>query len=356
MNLQSFLTDMVKREAADIFLVSGRPICYKKHHVIENWSQDKLLPDMTAQIILEIYKLARRDPAILHNRGDDDFSFSIPGVSRFRINTYKQRGSFAAVIRVVAFSLPNPREFGIPDEILTLADKQRGLVLVTGPASSGKTTTLTCVLNEINSKKSSHIITLEDPIEYLHSHKKSIISQREIAIDTSSYAIALRAALRQSPDVILIGELRDPEAINITLTAAETGPYIFSTLHTVGAANAIDRLVDTFPSMQQEQVRMQLSMALQTVVSQQLIPKIGGGVVPAFEIMHCNSAIRTLIRDGRTHQIGSIIQASSEHGMISMDASLLSHYKNGLITKESAYDFSISPQFLQRQIEKIETN
>ncbi len=353
MNLQDFLTDMVRRDAADIFIVSGRPICYKKYHVIENWSQDRLSPDMTAQIILDIYRLSKRDPSILQKRGDDDFSFSLPGISRFRINTYKQRGSLAAVIRVVAFSLPNPKDFGIPDEILNLADKQRGLVLVTGPASSGKTTTLTCILNEINNRRSSHIITLEDPIEYLHRHKKSIISQREIAIDTGSYPIALRAALRQSPDVILIGELRDMDTIGITLTAAETGHYIFSTLHTVGSANSIDRLVDTYPSSQQDQIRMQLSMALQTVISQQLIPKIDGGAVPAFEIMHCNSAIRTLIRDGRTHQIGSIIQSSSQQGMVSMDASLLDLYKKGLISKDVAYNFSLAPQFLQKQMEKL---
>ncbi len=353
MNLQDFLKDMVKREAADIFIVSGRPICYKKYHVIENWSNDRLLPDMTTQIIMEIYRLAKRDPAILQTRGDDDFSFSMPGISRFRINTYKQRGSLAAVIRVVAFSLPDPREFGIPESLLNLADKKRGLVLVTGPASSGKTTTLTCILNEINVRRSAHIITLEDPIEYLHRHNKSIISQREISIDTNSYPTALRAALRQSPDVILIGELRDTETINITLTAAETGHYIFSTLHTVGSANAIDRLVDTYPSSQQNQVRMQLSMAIQTIISQQLVPKIGGGAVPAFEVMHCNAAIRTLIRDGRTHQIGSIIQSSSQQGMVSMDASLLNLYKNGIISSDTAYNFSLTPQFLQKQMAKL---
>ncbi len=352
MVLHEFLSDMVKREAADIFIITGRPICYKKYHKIENWSNERLMPDMTERLILEVYKLAKRDPEALYSKGDDDFSFSLPGISRFRINTYRQRGTFSAVIRVVSVTLPKASELGIPQDIMNLADRQRGLVLVTGPASSGKTTTLTCILDEINTRRSVHIITLEDPIEYLHGHKNSIISQREIAIDTGSYAVALRAALRQSPDVILIGELRDMDAISIALTAAETGHYIFSTLHTVGAANAIDRLVDTFPSGQQEQIRMQLSMALQTVISQQLIPTVDGSAVAVFEIMHCNSAIRTLIRDGRTHQISSIIQSSAEQGMVSMDASLLKLYKSGVISRENAYNFSLSPSFLQKQMDK----
>ncbi len=352
MNIQEFLHDMVEQEATDIFIVSGRPLSFKRYKSIVKLNDTKLLPDMTERLILDIYEFAKRDTSSLYEKGDDDFSFSLPGISRFRMNAYRQRGSLAAVIRVVSVVLPDATELGIPKGILELAEKQRGLVLITGPASSGKTTTLTCVLNQINDTRSAHIITLEDPIEYLHTHKKSIISQREIAIDTGNYAIALRAALRQSPDVILIGELRDMDAISIALTAAETGHYIFSTLHTVGAANAIDRLVDTYPSGQQEQIRMQLSMALQTVISQQLIPSLDGGVVPVFEIMHCNNAIKTLIRDGRTHQISSIIQSSSEEGMVSMDASLLKLYKEGIISQESAYNFSLSPQFLQKQIEK----
>ncbi len=353
-DVPALLGDMVKKNAVDIFFVAGRPISFKSKQRIEVVGDKPLLPADTETLVLEIYKLAGRDSKIVYDRGDDDFSFAVKGVARFRISAYKQRGSFGAVIRVVAFSLPNPQELHIPPEILALSEKQRGLVLVTGSSSSGKTTTLTCVLDEINQKRPAHIITLEDPIEYLHSHKQSIISQREIFLDTGGYPIALRAALRQSPDVILIGELRDEETIKISLTAAETGHLVFSALHTLGSANSIDRLVDTFPSNQQNQIRMQLSMVLQAVVCQQLVPTIDGGVMPVFEIMHCNNAIRTLIRDGRTHQINSIIQSSGSEGMVSMDTSLANLYKQGVITKETAVTYSLTPAFLLRQIERGE--
>ncbi len=357
LNLNELLTDLVSKDAVDIFFVAGRPISYKKHHKIMELSDQRLLPPAIEDLINQVYKTANRDINIFKNRGDDDFSFALKGVARFRMSAYKQRGSYAAVIRVVAFTLPDPKELHIPDEIVNLSGKQRGLVLVTGSSSSGKTTTLTCVLDEINKNRHTHIITLEDPIEYLHAHKNSIISQREISLDTDNYPIALRAALRQSPDVILIGELRDEETIKIALTAAETGHLVFSALHTLGAANSIDRLVDSFPSNQQQQIRMQLSMTLQTVVCQQLVPVIGGGVMPVFEIMHCNNAIRTLIRDGRTHQINSIIQSSSNEGMISMDTSLANLYKEGRITKEVAITHALTPAFLLRQIgEEIPTD
>ncbi len=350
MDIQALLKDMVDREAADIFVISGRPIGYKSHHKIENYTGERLLPAQTEKLVLAMYAMAGRDPEILKERGDDDFSFAVRGVSRFRVNAYKQRGSLAMVIRVVPFSLPDPTTLRIPAGVLDLADKQRGLVLVTGSSGSGKTTTLTCILEEINERRDAHIVTLEDPIEYLHAHKKSIFSQREISLDTESYPVALRSALRQSPDVILIGELRDPESIGIALTAAETGHLVFSSLHTLGAANTIDRLVDTFPAGQQSQVRMQLSMALQTVVCQQLVPSTKGGVVPVFEIMHCNSAIRTLIRDGRTHQINSIIQASSSEGMVGMDMSLANLVNEGLVDKNDAVAYSLSPELLERRL------
>ncbi len=349
-DVKDLLKEMVLRQAADIFIVAGRPISFKAGHRIHNYDSNRILPQDAERLIQGIYTLANRDIDTLYQSGDDDFSFALKGVSRFRINTYRQRGSIAAVIRVVAFSLPNPQELHIPEQILELSKMQRGLVLITGTSYSGKTTTLTCILDKINTEKESHIITLEDPIEYLHGHKNSIISQREISLDTGSYPVALRAALRQSPDVILIGELRDSEAINIALTAAETGHLVFSALHTLGAANAIDRLVDTFDSNQQSQIRMQLSMALQTVICQQLIPTIDGQTRPVFEIMHCNNAVRTLIRDGRTHQINSIIQSSSTEGMVSMDSAILALYKEGVITKDTAMTYSLNPVFLARQL------
>ncbi len=352
MNLNELLKEMVLKGAMDIFIITGRPISCKINRKIEDFTSERLNPANVEALIKEIYSMANRDTSVLYSRGDDDFSFAIKGVSRFRMNAYKQRGSLAAVIRVVPFNLPSPEKFGIPDEVLKLAENKRGLVLITGLAGSGKTTTLACILDRINKNKNTHIVTLEDPIEYLHPHDKSIISQREISLDTQNYPNALRAALRQSPDVILIGELRDSDTITTALTAAETGHYILSALHTLGAANSIDRLVDTFSASQQEQIRMQLSMALQTVVCQQLLPGVDGTMVPAFEIMHCNSAIRTLIRDGRTHQINSMIQSSGSSGMVSMDMSILRLLKEGKISEQTAYSYSLSPQLLQRQIEK----
>ena len=351
MDIQMLLKDMVEQGVEDIFIISGRPVSCKQNKLVKNWGEEKLTPAQTQEMLLAVYALAGRNPETFLKRGDDDFSFAIKGVSRFRVNAYKQRGSYAAVIRVVAFTLPDPEEMRLPSTVLDLAELRRGMILVTGPSGSGKTTTLTCLLEKINEQRSAHIITLEDPIEYLLSHKKSIVSQRELMIDTENYPSALRAALRQSPDVILIGELRDMEAIEIALTAAETGHLILAALHALGAANAVDRLVDAYPAEQQEQVRMQISMVLQAVVSQQLLPAIDGSLVPAFEVMQCNGAIRTLIRDGRTHQIPSVLQTSSAEGMISMDTSLAKLYREGLISKQTALTYSMSQEYLLRQIE-----
>ncbi len=349
-NMTTMLKQMVENHASDIFIVAGRPISYKLNRQVVTLNDERIMPNVAEELVMQLFQIANRDTKWLTERGDDDFSFALRGISRFRVNAYKQRGSIAAVIRVVEFSLPNPEDLHIPESVLDLAHKQRGLVLVTGSSSSGKTTTLTCILDKINNERASHIITLEDPIEHLHQHKKSIISQREISLDTGNYPVALRAALRQSPDVILIGELRDDEAISISLTAAETGHLVFSALHTLGAANSVDRLVDTFPPSQQEQIKMQLSMVLQSVVCQQLVPTVDGRLYPVFEVMHCNNAIRTLIRDGRTHQINSIIQSSASEGMISMDASLANLYKQGIITRETAMTYSLTPNYLLRQI------
>jgi twitching motility protein PilT len=340
---------MVQTGVSDVFIITGKPLSYKVGNIINARDQQILLPHDTNELIAQIYDLAdKRNLSLLTEGGDDDFSFAIKGVSRFRVNTYKQRGTLAAVIRVVSFEMPNPSALSIPQGVLELADLKRGLALITGPAGSGKTTTLATIIDRINNTRNAHIITLENPIEYLHRHSKSLVSQREVNIDTTSYATALRAALRQSPDVILIGELRDAETISIALTAAETGHLVFSTLHTVGATNTVDRLVDSFPAEQQVQVRMQLSMVLQSVVSQQLIPMVNGGMIPAFEIMHGNNAIRNLIREGRTHQIPAIINTSSEEGMIGMDASLLKLYRVGLINYQDMLTHALSPDALAK--------
>ncbi len=351
MQLTEMLKEAVEKGASDIFIVSGLPLAYKINNSIQNQSEEKLYPDATRRMILEIYELAsQRDPKRLLEKGDDDFSFSLVGVSRFRVSTYKQRGSLAAVIRVVKFDLPDPVQLGVPQTVLDLGRLKKGLVLVTGPAGSGKSTTLACMIDLINRSRNCHVITLEDPIEYLHSHKKSVVSQREISNDTESYVTALRAALRQAPNVILLGEMRDNETISTALTAAETGHLVFSTLHTVGAANTIDRVIDAFPPNQQPQIRVQLSMVLQAVVSQQLIPAKDGSVAPAFEIMKVNGAIRNMIRESKVHQIDTVIYSSAGEGMISMDASILELYRQGKISAEEAMTCAAAPAALAKKM------
>ena len=292
MTLMEYITEATQRGAADLFILAGAPCCIRLGRELVPLDGHKLLPDDTKALILEIYALANRETDVFFRTWDDDFSFAVPGLARFRVNTYRQRGSMAAVIRVVSFVIPDYRQMRIPEQIMDLSRLHNGMVLVTGAADSGKSTTLACMIDRINQTRSCHIITLEDPIEYLHRDKMSIISQREVAIDTATFPTALRACLRQSPDVIQLGEMRDLETIRAAMTAAETGHLLLTTLHTRTAVSTIDRIVDTFPAEQQEQVRIQLCSVLHTVISQQLLPRKGGGLVPAFEIMHMNKAIQ----------------------------------------------------------------
>ena len=256
----------------------------------------------------------------------------------------------AAVVRVVAFDIPDWRAIGISERVMALSEVAHGMILVTGTAGSGKSTTQACIIDRINRTRACHIITLEDPIEFLHRDKMSIVSQREIAIDTADYLSALRACLRQAPDVILLGEMRDAETIRTAMTAAETGHMVMATLHTKGAANTIDRILDSFPSTQQAQIRVQLSMVLHTVVSQALLPDLNGGLVPAYEIMYTNAAIRSLIRDGKTHQLDNAIASGSGEGMITMDQSILELYRAGRISLEVALEYCDNPEQLRRRI------
>jgi twitching motility protein PilT len=351
MNFEDVLKLVVAAGASDIYLISGRPLSYKLNGVITVMSENRLMPDDTHALIEQIYGMAAgRTLSHVEAHGDDDFSFSLPNVARFRVNTYKQRGTLAAVIRIVAFDLPDPASLGIPEVVLSQSKKRKGLVLVTGPAGSGKSTTLSCIIDEINKTRNSHIITLEDPIEFLHRHNKSIVSQREINLDTESYVTALRAALRQAPDVILIGELRDSETIEIAMTAAETGHLVISTLHTVGAANTIDRVLDAFPPQQQGQIRVQLAMVLQSVISQQLVRSVEEKIVPVFEIMLVNDAIRNMIRESKIHQIDGVITASQADGMVTMDHSLLTLYKEGKIPADTAVAYSSQPELMKKRL------
>ncbi len=350
MNATELLQAATHAHASDIFIVAGLPLSYKVNGVLHS-EGDRLMPADTECLIRDIFQLAANRP-IQHflDCGDDDFSFAIPGLSRYRVSTYKQRGSLAAVIRIIAFDLPDPTDLGIPQTVLQLTSITKGLVLVTGPAGSGKSTTLSCLVDRINSTRQSHIITLEDPLEFLHRHKMSIVSQREISTDTDNYLTALRAALRQSPDVILLGEMRDHETIQTAMTAAETGHLVLSSLHTIGAANTISRIIDVFEPSQQHQIAVQLSMVLRAVVSQQLVPAVDGSMIPAFEIMVMTPAISNMIRDNKTHQIEGIIYTSAKDDMISMDNSLLSLYRSKKITAETALGYCTNPDMMKKKL------
>ena len=330
-----YLSFATEHHASDIFIIAGRPLSFKINGKLSIYGE-RLMPADTEILLRQLYQMSNnRNFDRFLEIGDDDFSFSIPGLSRFRVNTYRQRGSLAAVIRVIAFELP---------------DFTKGMVLVTGPAGSGKSTTMACIVDRINHSREGHIITLEDPLEYLHRHDKCIVSQREICTDTESYLVSLRATLRQSPDVILLGEMRDYETIQTAMTAAETGHLILSSLHTTGAANTIGRIVDVFEPAQQRQISIQLSMVLQAVISQQLIPDINGHTIPAFEVMRLNPAIRNMIRDNKVHQIDGVIASSAHEHMRSMDQSLLELYKQNKITKETALKFASNADMLKRKL------
>jgi len=356
MEVMDLLKLAVEKNASDIFVGAGHKISFKIDGAIVNQGENIITPAVSEKMVRDLYQFANKDIGNFLKTGDDDFPVSVPGLARFRVCAFRQRGTMSAIIRVVFFSLPDYRELNIPDEVMKVASEKHGLVLVTGPANSGKTTTLACIINAVNKNRNCHVITLEDPIEYLHKDGESIISQREIITDTGSYLAALRASLRQSPDIILLGEMRDFETIKTAMTAAETGHLVISTLHTIGAINTLDRIIDVFPPEQQQQVRVQLSMVLQTTVSQQLLPNKTGGQIPAFEIMHCNSGIRNLIRESKTHQIDSVIQSSANDGMIGMDSFILKLLGSGDITEETAITYALNSEHMTRRLKMARKN
>lgn len=345
-----YLERAVRDEASDLFLVAGSFVSEKIDGQLQTVSEGKIFPPETEKFLREIYALAERPMEPYLERGDDDFSFAVPGLARFRVNAYRQRGSMAAVVRIVAFSIPDATEMNIPEEVMKVANLSHGMVLFTGTAGSGKSTTQACIIDRINRSRTSHIITLEDPIEYLHRNQKSIVSQREISLDTADYLSGLRACMRQAPDVILLGEMRDYETIRTAMTAAETGHLMLATLHTKGAVNTIDRIIDSFPSAQQAQIRVQLSAVLHTVISQQLLPGIDGSLVPAFEIMHMTPAIRNMIRDNKNHQIENAVASGGSEGMITMDQSILALCRAGKITKETALIYAVDLEQMRRRL------
>ena len=341
MQIVDILKAAQQQNSSDIHIAPGNPVMLRidgtlvpqGNQVLTNVETDNLLSPIVPQELKDVLK----------EKGELDFAFSVEGFSRVRANVFRQRGSYAAALRILSYDVPTPQQLGIPQSVVNLTTKMRGLVLVTGATGSGKSTTLASLIDVIASRDSKNIITLEDPIEYLHSRRRSIVEQREIGKDTLSYAAALRAALRQDPDVILVGEMRDLETISTAITAAETGHLVFSTLHTNSSSDPIDRMIDVFPPHQQQQIRVQLSGVLEGIVAQHLLPMVNGGRIAAFEVLLANNAIRNLIREAKAFQIPSIIQTSKREGMMMMDDCILQYYSQGLIAPETAVAYAHDP-------------
>ena len=350
MTIEELLITAKENKASDVHITVGLPPKMRINGILVDMDYPRLLPPDTEAVISTMMSDKRLQQ--FEELGEIDFSYSIPQIGRYRVNVFHQRGSMAASIRLVSTKIPLPEELGIPKSVVDLYQKKRGLVLVTGPTGSGKSTTLASIIDRINSMREVHVITLEDPIEYLHNHKKAMVNQREVGLDTHSYSNALRAALREDPDVILVGEMRDLETISTAITAAETGHLVLSTLHTIGAASTIDRIVDVFPPHQQQQIRVQLSMVLESAISQQLIPTADKkSRVAAFEVMHSTPAIKNLIREAKSPQINSTIQTSKKLGMQTMDDAIFDLYMKGDIDKENAVSYAQDSQIMEKRID-----
>ena len=340
-----------EQNASDIHLTAGKPVVFRIDGELIEIPGPKLMPQDVEEFAMPLFENNPRLLEEFRRDGEIDFSFSLIGKSRFRVNVFHQRGSVAVAMRLLPFRIPAPEELGLPESVKELCHLQRGLVLVTGATGSGKSTTLASLINLINQNYKKHIITLEDPIEYLHRHDKSVVNQRELGSDTISYASALRAALRQDPDVILVGEMRDLETISTAITAAETGHLVFSTLHTNSAPATIDRIVDVFPPYQQQQIRVQLANVLEGVISQQLIHKEAeAGRVAAFEVMMANAAIRNLIRENKAYQLTSQIQINKRNGMQTMDDSLFELHLAGKISAADCVHYAQDIDSMTRRL------
>ncbi len=348
MRILDLLKIAIEQKASDLHITVGIPPVIRINGMLKKLQKKPLNPQATEQLTAEI--VSKNQMKYLQQNGEIDFSYSSEW-GRFRVNAYRQLGNYALAIRSIPLQVPTIDSLKLPPILKDLALKQRGLLLVTGPTGSGKSTTLAAMIQYINNSRNCHIITLEDPIEYLHKHDKSIINQREIGNDSQNFASALRAALRQDPDVILVGEMRDLETIQIAITAAETGHLVLSTLHTIGAAKTIDRIIDIFPSQQQQQIRIQLSTVIEGIISQQLLTRADDkGRIAALEIMIATSAIRNLIREGKTYQIQTIIQTGSKFGMNTMDNAILNLYEQKLINKDTAFTYAVNQNILGQYI------
>jgi twitching motility protein PilT len=345
-HLNELLENLLELRGSDLHLTAGAKPIARVHGVLYSMDRfDRLTPDQIRKLVYDV--LTEKQINAFEQELELDAAYSIPSRSRFRMNVFRQRGSVGAVLRVIPYEIPPFDTLGLPAAIKHLADLPRGLVLVTGPTGSGKSTTLAALLDIINRTKALHIMSCEDPIEFLHTHQRSIVNQREVGQDTWSFASALRRVLREDPDVILVGEMRDLETIQMALTAAETGHLVFGTLHTQSAPQTVDRIIDVFPPEQQGQIRVMLATTLQAVVTQQLVPAKGGaGRVAVVEILIVTPAVRNLIREGKGHQIGTLMQAGAQHGMVTMDQSLATLVKAGKVDLDAALERASSPDVL----------
>lgn len=345
-HIDDLLIEATQRGASDLHLTEGLPPTIRVDGRLQRLNYEILKPHDVQKLVYEV--LTDQQIQWFEKVRELDFSYGISGVGRFRFNVYRQRGSVGAAMRSIATSIPSIEELKLPPLLRDLTRKPSGLILVTGPTGAGKSTTLASMIDIINRERDCHIMTIEDPIEYLHTHRRSMVNQRELGQDTNSFENALRAVLREDPDVILVGELRDLETIGTAITMAETGHLVFATLHTRNAPQTIDRIIDVFPAHQQDQIKVQLANALEAIVAQLLLPRVGGGRVPAVEIMLATSAVRNLVREGRSEQLYSVIETGAQVGMQTMDRSLVHLLRRGAITIETANTTTLDPDNFQR--------
>ena len=349
LRIESLLEECVKRNASDLHIQYGLPPILRIDGVLTPIAGSTKLDEPTIKNLIFATLDADQQKILIKDK-EFDYSFAFGDIARFRVNAFNEKGRLAAAFRLIPNQIKSINDLGLPAVVESFAEYPRGLVLVTGPTGSGKSTTLAALVDKINREKSTHIITIEDPIEFTHRSYRSVIAQREVHYDTFSFAAALRSVLREDPDVVLIGEMRDLETIQAAITIAETGHLVFATLHTNSAAQSIDRMVDVFPSHQQPQVRTQLANMLMAICAQRLVPAIGGGRVAAAEIMVANSAIRSLIRDGKTHQIDTAIQTGADQGMQTMDRTLAKLVQTGVISYDSAREYAVDVVELDRLV------
>ena len=350
--IEVLLEECIKKNASDLHIQVGLPPVLRVNGALQSIQNTPVLTeDMVEKLVFSTLDSMQRE--ILSKDKEFDYSFSFGDIARFRVNAFNEKGNLAAAFRLIPTKMPTIDELGMPQIVSTFADFPRGLVLVTGPTGSGKSTTLAALINKINTEKSVHIVTIEDPIEFTHKSKRSVIAQREVHYDTFSFARALKSALRQDPDVVLLGEMRDLETISSAITIAETGHLVFATLHTNSAAQSIDRMVDVFPAEQQPQIRSQLSAVLMAVCSQRLVPAIGGGRVVAAEIMVANSAVRSIIREGKTHQLDTTIQTGANEGMQTMDRTLAKLVQQGTVTYDHAREYAVDMHEFERLVKGV---